>query len=152
MLALPDIRLATPVDAPGIARMSRDCIEHGLSWGWTAPRVVHAIRDASTNVAVAVPRGQLQGFGIMQYQEESAHLALLAVAPAMRHQGLGRQMMDWLERSARIAGISAVRLECRADNRNAIAFYQRLGYQRSNRITGYYEGQIDAVKMHKSWL
>ena len=36
MLALPDIRLATPLDAPAIARMSRDCIEQGLSWSWTA--------------------------------------------------------------------------------------------------------------------
>lgn len=149
MLALPDIRLATVADAPAIARMSRDCIEHGLGWSWTAGRVAQAVRDPATNVAVASTRRQLRGFGIMQYLEDDAHLVLLAVAPAARHQGLGRRMLTWLERSAVIAGITCVRLECRADNHNAIAFYLRLGYRWIADVPGYYEGRIDAVRMER---
>lgn len=149
MLALPDIRLASVADAPAIARMSRDWIEHGLSWSWTAERVMQALRDPATNVVVGIKRGQLQGFGIMQYLDDDAHLVLLAVAPATRHQGLGRHMLAWLEHSAVIAGISGVRLECRADNHNAIAFYMRLGYRRIADVPGYYEGRIDAVQMEK---
>lgn len=149
MLALPDIRLATPADAPGIARMSRDNIEHGLPWSWTAARVMQAIRDASTNVAVAVPRQRLQAFGIMQYADDDAHLALLAVQPLMRHQGLGRGLLVWLEQSARVAGIRRVGLEARADNHHAIRFYERQGYVRVGLAAGYYEGVIDAVKLRK---
>ena len=105
MLALPDIRLATPADAAGIADMSRDCIEHGLPWSWTAARVLQAIHDPLTNVAVHARRGQLQGFGIMQYGDDDAHLLLLAVSPVARHQGLGRGLTAWLEHTARTAGV-----------------------------------------------
>lgn len=149
MLALPAIRLATPADAPGIARMSRDCIEQGLPWSWTGARVIQAIHDVSTNVAIAAPQDRLQGFGIMHYLDDDAHLVLLAIAPAMRHQGLGRQVLAWLERSATTAGIATVRLECRSDNQNAIAFYLRLGYWQVGNVPGYYEGRIDAVQMEK---
>lgn len=152
MLALPAIRLATAADAPGIARMSRDWIEHGLGWSWTAGRIRQAMVDPSTNVAVLVPDTRVQGFGIMQYlQDDAAHLVLLAVAPVLRHQGLGRQLLAWLEATALAAGNTEIRLECRADNVNAIAFYRRLGYRETGRVQGYYEGRVDAVRMARRW-
>jgi len=151
MLALPDIRLATLADAPDIARMSRDCIEHGLSWSWTGERVGQAVRDPDTNVAVALLRGKLQGFGIMQYLDDTAHLVLLAVRPERRHQGLGRQLLGWLEQAAQVCGSTGIRLECRADNRNALAFYRQLGYRETGRAAGYYEGRVDAVQLVRQW-
>lgn len=151
MLALPAIRLAKPDEAQVIARMSRDWIEHGLGWSWTAERVSHAIGDASTNVAVLVSGDRHEGFGIMQYLDDTAHLVLLAVAPVMRHQGMGRQLLRWLEQSAQVAGSTAIRLECRADNTNAIAFYLHLGYRQVGTVSGYYEGRVDAVQLAKQW-
>lgn len=149
MLALPELRLATPAHAAAIARLSRDCIEHGLPWRWSADRVAQAVADPATNVVVACRHDRVQGFGIMEYRDDNAHLALLAVAPLMRHQGLGRQLLAWLERCAQVAGATGIRLECRADNRNALAFYRRLGYRPVGRISGYYEGRIGAVQMEK---
>lgn len=150
MPAPPTIRLAHRAEAHAIARMSRDWIEHGLGWSWTAQRVSQAIDDASTNVAVLLKDERLEGFGIMQYPDDSAaHLVLLAVSPLQRHQGQGRQLLRWLEHSARLAGSTEIRLECRADNVNAIAFYQHLGYRQGGMVGGYYEGRIDAVRLHK---
>ena len=149
MLAIPDIRLAAPNEAPAIAEISRDYIEHGLGWSWTAARVLRAIRDPSTNVAVILRQGRVVGFGIMQYGDETAHLALLAIHPAQRHQRLGTRLVCWLEQCARIAGVQQIRLEARADNRSAIMFYQRLGFRQSGRIAGYYEAAIDAVQLEK---
>ena len=73
----------------------------------------------------------------------------LAVQPLMRHQGLGRGLLVWLEQSARVAGIRRVGLEARADNHHAIRFYERQGYVRVGLAAGYYEGVIDAVKLRK---
>ena len=84
MLLIPDIRLAAPRDARPIAELSRDTIEHGLAWSWTPPRVLRAIRDPAINVVVAQWRDEIAGFGIMQYADDSAHLALLAVHPVQR--------------------------------------------------------------------
>ncbi len=150
MPALPTIRLAHRGEAHAIACMSRDWIEHGLGWSWTDARVAQAIGDASTNVAVLLKDDSLQGFGIMQYPDDgAAHLVLLAVSPLLRHRGMGRQLLHWLEQSARLAGSTEIRLECRADNVNAIAFYQHLGYRQGGMVGGYYEGRIDAVRLHK---
>lgn len=130
--------------------MSRDWIEHGLGWSWTAARVLQAIGDTSTNVAVLVRQDRPEGLGVMQYlDDDAAHLVLLAVSPLLRHQGRGRQLLAWLEQSAQVAGSTTIALECRADNANAIAFYRHLGYHPVGTVSGYYEGRVDAVRLLK---
>jgi len=150
MLSVPAIRLALPGDARAIAEMSRDFIEHGLGWSWTMDRVLHSLRDPATNVAVMHKRKNLCGFGIMQYGDDNAHLALLALQPGARHQGLGARLLGWLEHPACCAGLPLVRVEARADNHCAIAFYQRCGYSVTGRVHGYYDGLVDALQLEKS--
>jgi ribosomal protein S18 acetylase RimI-like enzyme len=148
-LALPDVRLALPADAQRIAELSREHIEAGLLWSWTQARVARAIENRSCNVAVISERESIAAFGIMLYADEIAHLALLAVDPAHRRRGLGSRMLGWLEEPARVAGIAEVRLEVRADNPTALAFYTRLGFAHTNTMAGYYQGRIDALRLIK---
>jgi ribosomal-protein-alanine N-acetyltransferase len=152
MLLLPVIRLAEPPDAQAIALMSRGLIEQGLGWSWREARVHHAIAERSTNVAVLTEGAVLLGFGIMQYREEIAHLALFAIDPGRRRRGLGARLLAWLEQPARIAGIERVRLEARADNEAALAFYLEQGFRRVATVAGYYEGLVDAVKLEKRFM
>lgn len=149
-LALPEIQLACASDAESIAVMSRDCIEGGLVWSWVPARVLRTIGDPDCNVAVARAAGLLSGFGIMQYGEDRAHLALLAVHPLHRSRGLGSRLLAWLELPARVAGITRIDVEARADNPLAVAFYRRQGYAESALVGGYYQGRIDAVRLSKS--
>jgi ribosomal-protein-alanine N-acetyltransferase len=149
MIIVPTIRLATLGDARAIAEMSRDQIEAGLSWSWTPERVRASIRSSSTNVAVAVEGFTLAGFGIMNYGDDKAHLSLLAVSPSRRDHGVGGHLLDWLEKSARTAGITRIELEARADNLGALAFYGLRGYERYEVVRGYYQGRIDAFKLAK---
>lgn len=149
MIVIPNVRFATPADARSIAEMSRDYIEHGLGWSWTQSRVVRSIRDRSTNVAVVHERGCLLGFGIMQYGEEMAHLALLGVQPSQRRRGLGALLVSWLETPALTAGIGTIRVEARADNPNAVAFYKKQGYRQLGSVSGYYRDAIDAARLEK---
>lgn len=149
MLMLPVTRLAHADDAGAIAQMSRSHIEQGLGWSWREGRVLRAIRDPATNVAVMAQADGIVGFGIMQYYEETAHLALFAVRPSHRHRGLGSALVNWLEQPTRIAGIERIRVEARADNARAIAFYGRLGFVPVRTVSGYYGGTVDAVQLQK---
>ncbi len=149
MIVAPTIRFGTPRDAAPIAEMSRDYIEHGLGWSWTPARVQAAIRDRAVNVAVIGGPESVAGFGIMQYGDDSAHLALLAVHPTEQHRGLGALLMAWLEQPARVAGIVRIRLEARADNPAASGFYRKQGYSEAGRAGGYYRGTVDAVRFEK---
>ena len=132
-----------------IAEMSRDYIEHGLGWSWTPARVLAAVADRTTNTAVVADAKDIAGFGIMHYGDETAHLALLAVRPNQQQRGLGALLIAWLEKPALVAGIERIRLEARADNPHALAFYRKQGFREAGRIAGYYRGTVDALRLEK---
>jgi [ribosomal protein S18]-alanine N-acetyltransferase len=144
-----EIRLAAPGDAPAIAVMSRDLIEQGLGWRWTPRRILQSIRDPTTNVAVSCERGQLAGFGIMKYDDQDAHLNLLAVLPRYRRTGVGGALMSWLENCALTAGIGTIYLEARATNTQARSFYKHRGYREMALVSRYYWGREDGVQIAK---
>jgi ribosomal-protein-alanine N-acetyltransferase len=144
------LRLAQAGDAREVAEMSRDCVETGLGWSWTPPRVMRSIRDRATNVTVARDAaGELLGFGIMLYGEQRAHLSLLAVRPSSRGLGLGRDLLGWLEKCAVTMGLECVTLEVRRDNPGAVEFYRHNGYEAVGSMPGYYSGVLDAMRLEK---
>ena len=153
MISNLTLRLATLADAPAIARLSRDRIEHGLGWSWTTPRVLRSIRDLATNVVVAQDGDAMLGFGIMKYHDEESHLLLLAVDAAAGRRGVGSALVRWLEDAARVAGVGQVYLEARITNAAARAFYARLGYREIQVLAGYYQGREACVRLARDlWL
>jgi [ribosomal protein S18]-alanine N-acetyltransferase len=141
------LRLARPADATTIANLSRELIEYGLRWRWTPMRIAASIRDSDVNVLVACIRANIAGFAIMRYRDDDAHLDLLAVAPPYRRAGVGRQLLEWLEECAVVAGIFSVALEVRAANEGAQRFYRRMGYHTLVHLPGYYQGVEAALRM-----
>ena len=141
------LRLARPSEAGSIANLSRDLIEYGLRWRWTPMRVAASIRAADVNVLVACAHRQIAGFAIMRYGDDDAHLELLAVAAPYRRAGVGRQLLEWLEQCAVVAGIFSVALEVRAGNEGAQLFYKRMGYRALVQLPGYYQGIEAAIRM-----
>lgn len=149
VLLVPNVNLARPSHARTIAEMSREYIEYGLGWSWTPARVLKAVRDEATNVAVVEERPSVLGFGIMRYGEQRAHLVLLGVAPGHRKRGLGALLLAWLEKCAVTAGLENIQVEARQDNPAAIAFYEEQGFRATGRVPGYYRGEVDAVRLEK---
>jgi [ribosomal protein S18]-alanine N-acetyltransferase len=141
------LRLARLADADSIAQLSRDLIEYGLSWRWTPERVAKSVRAANVNVLVASMHNEIAGFAIMRYGDDDAHLDLLAVVPPYRRSGIGRQLVEWLEECAMVAGIFNVDLEVRAGNEEAQIFYSRMGYRILLQLPGYYQGIEAALRM-----
>jgi ribosomal-protein-alanine N-acetyltransferase len=144
-----EISLAVAADAVAIAELSRDTIEKGLPWSWTARRVARSIRDRSTNVVVARHARGLLGFAIMKYEEEEAHLLLLAVQSTRRRKGIGTALLAWLEATVAVAGIGMMKLETRAANQEGRSFYRRHGFAEVGLHEGYYQGIEDAMQMAK---
>jgi ribosomal-protein-alanine N-acetyltransferase len=161
MSELSTVGLARAADAREIAEMSRDLIEHGLSWSWTPARVQHFITGAESSVVVSRrerrgefwregPRsGNIAAFAIMHFGDDVAHLNLFAVAPQYRRQGLGRQLMNWLTTTAIEAGVFRINLELRTNNGGARAFYESLGFDQLGVVQGYYQGREAALRMSR---
>lgn len=72
---------------------------------------------------------QAVGCGALKLHGEApAELKRMWVAPAARGLGMGRRLLAELERHARNAGASAIRLETNRALTEAIALYRRSGY------------------------
>lgn len=142
-----ELKLGNLADARAIAVMSREFIECGLPWSWGPARVAKHIDCPDSVVLTAWADRRLVGFAIMYFGLDRAHLNLLAVEPDYRGLGVGRRLVEWLEQSARVAGAFTVKLEVRAANIKAQAFYRRLGYRAAGVVPGYYSGKEAALAM-----
>lgn len=134
-------------EAALIAAMSRRLVEPGLPWSWTPRRVAQHMRQRETLVLTARAEGGLAGFAMAHFGDDRVHLVLLAVSEAVRRQGIGRQLLAWIEDSAMTAGLFEVTLELRAGNEGARRFYAALGYRETGRLPRYYSGIEDAIRM-----
>ena len=134
-------------DAAEMAALSRDAIEHGLTWRYRSSQMAQFASDQDTVALVGKEGTVVAGFAVMHFCAERAHLVLLAVQPASRRKGLGRALVGWLLESARTAGVASVHVELRERNRAALALYRDAGFAPSLRMAGYYEGKENAVRM-----
>nr|MBO2489937.1 hypothetical protein [Gammaproteobacteria bacterium] len=149
MSAVCTYELARRSDAETIAGMSRWLIEAGLTPTWHTERVLWHMQDKESVVLVARDQGRLVGFAIMQFGDASAHLNLLGVAPTRQRNGIGRQLLSWLETSAITAGTFLIGLEVRETNLAARRFYATMGYREIGRVDGYYQGRENAIRMYR---
>ena len=86
----------------------------------------------------------------MKFRDEESHLFLLAVASNSQRSGVGRALLEWLEKSCRTAGIRNIRVELRATNRHARKFYEQSGFRFVGQVAGYYDQREAAAVMVKS--
>lgn len=85
--------------------------------------------------------------------EGSADIESLAVDPDYQRMGIGKALMERIERMMVEHGISTSILEVRDRNSEAISFYQWLGYETIGHMTTYYHeiyrGSRGAYRMRK---
>jgi ribosomal protein S18 acetylase RimI-like enzyme len=93
----------------------------------------------------------LSGYVLVLYRSNSglARMYSIGVAARFRRRGLARKLVAAAEKDAVDRGRKAMRLEVRADDRAALAFYESSGYRCIGRRPGYYGGRIGALRLDK---
>ena len=67
---------------------------------------------------------------VRRLDEATAELKRMYVAPTVRGRGIGRALVEALEREARLLGVTKVVLETGTRLASAVALYQKMGYTR----------------------
>jgi ribosomal protein S18 acetylase RimI-like enzyme len=86
-----------------------------------------ALRDDL--LLVASDAGELVGSVMAGYEGHRGWINYLAVAPAHRRRGLGRQLMREAEERLAAVGCPKINLQVRAGNADVLAFYEAIGYR-----------------------
>ena len=93
------------------------------------PADAHELVPPSGALIVARLDGKPIGCGALKFHGDApAELKRMWVAPRARGLGVGRRLLQELERQARDAGVTIVRLETNHALTEAIALYRRSGY------------------------
>ena len=146
-----NIAFETP-DQPDIIALIADLDAYQLTL--YPPESVYALDLASLkqpNVLFAVARGAdgaALGCGAMVVTPEFAEVKRMYVRPEARGQGLARRMLSLLEQEAARRGSTLYTLETGPSQPEAIALYERLGYQRCGPYGDYRDDPL-SVFMRK---
>jgi [ribosomal protein S18]-alanine N-acetyltransferase len=100
---------------------------------------------------VAERRRQICAYMITCLRALRAELISVAVDPAQRKAGAGSALLESTLRRLRRQKIARWHLMVRVNNRAALRFYEKYGFQRIRRVPGYYEdgaaGMIMALRI-----
>lgn len=125
-------------ELPGELREAAVALWHecGLTRPWNDP-VADLARalDGPSSTVLAVLDGvgpRLVGTAMVGHDGHRGWVYYLAVHPSRRGSGIGRSLMTASERWLASRGIPKIQLMVRGDNRPALGFYDRLGYEHAD--------------------
>jgi N6-L-threonylcarbamoyladenine synthase len=147
------LRLATPADLDAI--MALETATFGTD-AWSSRLMRGELRGEHTHYLVAIDEdapAELAGYAGLLAPRGSGDgdIQTIAVAPSARRRGLGRMLVLALVEVARDRGARQVFLEVRADNPDARALYDSLGFEEIAVRPNYYQPDgVDAQVMRLS--
>lgn len=148
------VRIATARvgDVAAVMRVMEASFNPVYGEAWSTAQLLTLFALPSARVAIAWDSERACGFSAARMAGPESELLLLAVDPADRGRGIGKQLMDDWQAWATEQGAEDYFLEMRADN-DAVHLYERAGFSECGRRAAYYRGQDgvmrDAITMRR---
>lgn len=107
--------------------------------GWTRREMADLLASPGVAGCLAVDaEGTAVGFALFRTVADEAELLTIAVDPACRRRGIGRQLLRLVIACARKRGGHSLFLEVGADNADARRLYDQTGFRAVGRRAAYY--------------
>ena len=135
------VRAALPRDAARVAAIEATCFSD--PWSEGSFRSLIAGGRVWFMVAVDDATSEIIGYIVVWFAADEAELANIAVAPAMRGEGIGAELLDAALAAARQRGAVHMYLEVRDSNSAARGLYQSRGFEEVGRRRGYYRHPVE---------
>ena len=81
---------------------------------------------------------------------DTARILMLAVAKQHRRYGVGQSLLNQFLKELTLQNMKQIELEVRIDNKQAIKFYQKHGFDIIDVITNFYQNGEDAYLMKRA--
>lgn len=120
---------------------------------WPEESLLGGSFDTSSSFAFfAEQAGKPTGFIIGRQVDDEGELLNLAITLRFRRQGQGMALVNALFRVFQSKAVTRVFLEVRESNATAICFYEKLGFKRMGKRTGYYQHPPEAALVYEKHL
>ncbi len=130
------IRAMTPADAEGVIELWRRTEWMGLDERHDTPEGLSATLGAHPDLSFVAeaPDGRLVGAVLGTSDTRSGMLRHLAVDAGARGSGLGRALVGRVLEALRARGIERCMIHVYAENAEALAFWESIGWRRRDHI------------------
>jgi len=129
------IRPIRPSDEPAVARLWRAVFPEAPARNHPETDIQRKLALQSELFLVAIVDRQVVGTAMGGYDGHRGWVYYVAVARDHRRRGVGRALMEDLERRLARLGCPKLNLQVRASNHNAVGFYENLGYRVEQRVS-----------------
>jgi ribosomal-protein-alanine N-acetyltransferase len=99
---------------------------------------------------VAKLGGEIVGYAVGEKDKDSGLIVSVAVKKEWRRRGIGKKLIEKLLENFKKEGMKIVFLHVREENREAINFYQALGFKIIELVENYYSNGENAYLMEKN--
>jgi ribosomal protein S18 acetylase RimI-like enzyme len=124
-----EIRVYRTDDEQAVIALWEAC---GLTRPWNVPTLdIQRKQDFQPDLFLVAEDEDRHIIGSVMagYEGHRGWINYLAVEPKLQRGGLGRQLMEHAEKKLEAIGCPKINLQVRTTNKEALAFYERLGFQ-----------------------
>ena len=139
-------RVATAFDLPVFVSLDKELFPYSP---WSASQYKEEFSSPTRHFVVAVDEAQsIIGYaGVFAPGGAEADVLTVGVVPSHRGKGIARQLMALITEWAHMQGSTAMMLEVKVDNAEAIGLYESLGYSKLNTRKDYFGPGLHALVM-----
>lgn len=140
------IRKWTSLDNKQIEELERVCFAYPWTYEMICETQAHPL---FCGFVANDSNGSVIGYVGAIYVDTQADIALVAVHPSSRRQGIAQSLINRLIEALFNSGVTEVFLEVRVTNESAKNLYLKLGFKPVGIRKNYYENTEDAIVMKK---
>jgi ribosomal-protein-alanine N-acetyltransferase len=139
-------RVATSFDLPVFVSLDKELFPYSP---WSASQYKQEFSAPTRHFVVALDDEQsIIGYaGVFAPGAAEADVLTVGVVPSHRGKGIARQLIALITDWAHNQGSTAMMLEVKVDNVEAIGLYESLGYSKLNTRKDYFGPGLDALVM-----
>ena len=133
------VRRMAEEDTAKVARIEKEC----FSQPWSQQGFIDALKGSDNILVVAEKNGEIYGYVCMYVSFEEGEITNVAVSEQYRNKGVGRLLMQAIEREAEANGVERIVLEVRVSNNSAISLYKSMNYRELGIRKNFYEQPVE---------
>ena len=151
---LPFLRQGSTGDLPALLQLEKTCFVGDYApHRFRSADFLAYLRNPSALFQLARADGELVGYvaGVIRRKggEPNTRLDSIAVLPAWRRRGVGRQLLNWFLEESRRRQADRVTLEVLASNEAGRRWFAQASFREGRRLPNYYAAGVDGIELSR---